>query len=159
MVLFRARAVLDESIGGLPPSRRYQILAADARRNLRRYLFVAIDRATRRVFLRIYGDMNGKSSVDLLRRLKLASPIRGIKLLTDNGSPFSDRFTTKDRKPSGLTLADSLATNRQPLMRQHRIARPVPEVRQQADEAEHGQRDTDPQRGAQAIAGGDAEAA
>src|SRR5471032_887280 len=67
----------------------------------RRYLFVAVDRATRRVFLHIYGDMTDKSSVDLLRRLKLASPIKIIKLLTDNGSQFTDRFTTKDKKPSG----------------------------------------------------------
>src|SRR5476651_2363912 len=59
----------------------------------RRYLFVAIDRATRWVFLHIYGDMTDKSSVDFLRRLKLASPIKIIKLLTDNGSQFTDRIS------------------------------------------------------------------
>lgn len=42
----------------------------------RRYLFVAIDRATRWVFLHIYGDMTDKSSVAFMRRLKLASPIK-----------------------------------------------------------------------------------
>ena len=72
----------------------------------RRYLFVAIDRATRWVFLHIYGDMTDKSSVDFLRRLKLASPIKIIKLLTDNGSQFTDRFTTKERKPSGQHAFD-----------------------------------------------------
>jgi hypothetical protein len=74
----------------------------------RRYLFVAIDRATRWVFLHIYGDMTDKSSVDFLRRLKLASPIRIMKLLTDNGSQFTDRITTKDRKPGGQHAFDKV---------------------------------------------------
>lgn len=52
----------------------------------RRYQFVAIDLATRWVFLHIYGDMSEKSCVDFLRRLKLFSPISIIKLLSDNGS-------------------------------------------------------------------------
>lgn len=39
----------------------------------RRYLFVAIDRATRWVFMHIYSDMTDKSSVDFLHRLKLAA--------------------------------------------------------------------------------------
>jgi hypothetical protein len=42
----------------------------------RRYLFVAIDRATRWEFMHIYGDMTDRNSVDFLRRLKLASPSR-----------------------------------------------------------------------------------
>jgi transposase len=41
----------------------------------RRYHFVVIDRATRWVFIHIYGDMTEASCVDFLRRLKLASPI------------------------------------------------------------------------------------
>jgi transposase len=72
----------------------------------RRYLFVAIDRATRWVFLHIYGDMTDTSSVDFLRRLKLASPIKISKILTDNGSQFTDRFATKDKKPSGKHAFD-----------------------------------------------------
>jgi hypothetical protein len=57
---------------------------------LRRYLFVAIDRATRWVSVHIYGDMTDKSSVDFLCRLKLASPIKINKILTDNGALYSD---------------------------------------------------------------------
>ena len=87
----------------------------------RRYLFVAIDRATRWVFLHIYGDMTDKSSVDFLRRLKLASPIKIIKLLTDNGSQFTDRFTTKDRKPSGQHAFDKVCTA---MGIEHRLAPP-----------------------------------
>ena len=87
----------------------------------RRYLFVAIDRATRWVFLHIYGDMTDKSSVDFLRRLKLASPIKIIKLLTDNGSQFTDRFTTTDRKPSGRHAFDKVCAA---MGIEHRLAPP-----------------------------------
>ena len=50
----------------------------------RRYLFVAIDRATRWVYLEIYADQTDSSSVDFLSKVKTACPIKIIKLLTDN---------------------------------------------------------------------------
>jgi transposase InsO family protein len=87
----------------------------------RRYLFVAIDRATRWVFMHIYGDMTEKSSVDFLRRLKQASPIRISKILTDNGSQFTDRFTTKDKKPSGKHAFDEACAA---IAAEHRLAPP-----------------------------------
>jgi transposase InsO family protein len=67
----------------------------------RRYLFVAIDRATRWVFLRIYDDMTEASSVDFLKRVVEAAPMKIVKLLTDNGTQFTDRFTSKDKQPTG----------------------------------------------------------
>jgi transposase InsO family protein len=67
----------------------------------RRYLFVAIDRATRWVFLRVYADQSDASSVDFLERLHEAAPMKITKALTDNGSQFTDRFTSKAREPSG----------------------------------------------------------
>jgi transposase len=87
----------------------------------RRYLFVAIDRATRWVFMHIYSDMSDISSVDFLRRLKRASPIKISKILTDNGSQFTDRFATKEaasmpstwRAPASLSsIALSLRATR-----------------------------------------------
>ena len=72
----------------------------------RRYLFVAIDRATRWVFLRIYADQSKISSTDFLRRLTAAAPMKIEKLLTDNGSQFTDRFTGKTKKPSGKHVFD-----------------------------------------------------
>jgi hypothetical protein len=54
--------------------------------------------------------LSDKSSVDFLRRLKLASPIRIIKPLIDNGSQFTDRYTTKDSKPSGQHAFDKVCT-------------------------------------------------
>ncbi|WP_305825853.1 integrase core domain-containing protein, partial [Massilia brevitalea] len=86
-----------------------------------RYLFVAIDRATRWVFMHIYGDMTDKSSVDFLRRLQLASPIKISKILTDNGSQFTDRFATKDKKPSGQHAFDVACAA---LPAEHRLAPP-----------------------------------
>jgi transposase InsO family protein len=59
----------------------------------RRYLFVAIDRASRWVFLCIYPDQGNASSTDFLRRLKQAASMKIVKVLTDNGSQFTDRFT------------------------------------------------------------------
>ncbi|MDK2127116.1 DDE-type integrase/transposase/recombinase, partial [Parachitinimonas caeni] len=76
----------------------------------RRYLFVAIDRATRWVFLRIYADQSEASSVDFLSRLHKASPIKIEKLLTDNGSQFTDRFTSKAKIPSGQHAFDRHCT-------------------------------------------------
>jgi hypothetical protein len=67
----------------------------------RSYLFVAIDRATRWVFLHIYPNQSEACSVDFLNRLQKASPVKIEKLLTDNGSQFTDRFTSKTKTPSG----------------------------------------------------------
>ena len=67
----------------------------------RRYLFVAIDRATRWVFMQTYKDQSDVSSVDFLRRVTKAAPLKIAKLLTDNGSQFTDRFTSKAKEPSG----------------------------------------------------------
>ena len=67
----------------------------------RRYLYVAIDRATRWVFMHIYADMQTTSAVDFLNRLHSAAPMRIVKLLTDNGACFTDRFQRTLRTPSG----------------------------------------------------------
>jgi transposase InsO family protein len=67
----------------------------------RRYLFVAIDRATRWVYFRIYRDQSDRSSTDFLRRLQAVAPMAIRKVLTDNGSQFTDRFTSPGRHASG----------------------------------------------------------
>lgn len=72
----------------------------------RRYLFVAIDRATRWVHLRIYADQGEASSADFLRRLHAFAPMRIEKLLIGNGSPFTDRFTGNRKAPSGQHAFD-----------------------------------------------------
>src|SRR5450830_981406 len=87
----------------------------------RRYLFVAIDRATRWVFMEIYADQSDSSSTDFLIKLNNASPIKIIKLLTDNGSQFTDRFTSKDKKPSGRHVFDKVCAG---MGIEHRLAPP-----------------------------------
>lgn len=94
----------------------------------RRYLFVAIDRATRWVFMEIYADQSDSSSTDFLIKVKDACPIKIVKLLTDNGSQFTDRFTSKkkdpvtgDRIPSGKHAFDVLC---KALAIEHRLIPP-----------------------------------
>ena len=87
----------------------------------RRYLFVAIDRATRWVYFRIYRDQSEASSTDFLRRLQRTAPMKIVKLLTDNGSQFTDRFTSRLKEPSGKHVFD-LACN--DLGIEHRLAPP-----------------------------------
>ena len=87
----------------------------------RRYLFAAIDRATRWVYLRIYKDQSEASSTDFLRRLHQAAPMKITKLLTDNGSQFTDRFTTRQRIPSGQHVFDKAC---RALNIEHRLAPP-----------------------------------
>ncbi len=72
----------------------------------RSYLFVAIDRATRWVYLRVYRDQTEISSTDFLRRLRQAAAFKITKILTDNGSQFTDRFTSKTKQPTGKHLFD-----------------------------------------------------
>jgi transposase InsO family protein len=70
----------------------------------RRYLFVAIDRATRWVYMDIYADQTESSSIDFLSKIKAACPDKIIKLLTDNGSQFTDRFTSKKKDADGQRI-------------------------------------------------------
>lgn len=72
----------------------------------RRYLFVAIDRATRWVYFRTYRNQSQTSSTDFLRRMKRVAPMVIKTVLTDNGSQFTDRFTTTDKKSSGQHAFD-----------------------------------------------------
>jgi hypothetical protein len=50
--------------------------------------------------VRIYKDQTERSSTDFLRRLHQAAPMLISKILTENGSQFTDRFTARQRVPS-----------------------------------------------------------
>lgn len=67
----------------------------------RRYLFVAIDRATRWVFIALKDRRTGRDARGFLKAVIAAAPFRIQKCLTDNGSEFTDRFQRPERKPSG----------------------------------------------------------
>ena len=51
----------------------------------RRYLFVAIDRAARWVYIHIYKNQTETSSVDFLRRVKQAAPMPAPERLNQGG--------------------------------------------------------------------------
>jgi transposase InsO family protein len=67
----------------------------------RRYLFVAIDRATRWVYIALKADRTAYSARAFLKTVIKAAPFRIQKCLTDNGSEFTDRFLTRAKQPSG----------------------------------------------------------
>ena len=101
----------------------------------RRYLFVAIDRATRWVFVRILPAKTAANARRFLRDLHRACPIRIPKILTDRaigtpsvretmarGKEFTDRlFASRARAPSGTHEFDQLCTE---LGIEHRLIPP-----------------------------------
>ena len=73
----------------------------------RRYLLVAIDRATRWVYLEVVNHKSAANARAFLDRLITKAPFRINKILTDNGKEFTDRFcATGERKPTGKHLFD-----------------------------------------------------
>ena len=74
----------------------------------RRYLFVAIDRATRWVVMHMYADQSEARNVSFFERLREAAPMQDTKLLTASCSRFTDRLTSKKRKSTGRHKCDVL---------------------------------------------------
>jgi transposase InsO family protein len=88
----------------------------------RRYLFVAIDRATRWVFIALKPNKTASSARAFLKALHQACPIRITRLLTDNGKEFTDRlFGSKDRQATGTHEFDVLC---EALGIEHRLTKP-----------------------------------
>ena len=88
----------------------------------RRYLFVAIDRATRWVFVAVKADKTAASAKAFLNALHKACVIKIVKLLTDNGKEFTDRlFTSRERGPSGNHEFEQLC---KALGIEHRLTKP-----------------------------------
>ena len=88
----------------------------------RRSLFVAIDRATRWVFIRIYRSKTAANARRFLRDLERACPIRIRTILTDNGKEFTDRlFGLRKRAATGKHEFDRLCSD---LGIEHRLAPP-----------------------------------
>ena len=89
----------------------------------RRYLFVAIDRATRWVFVRIYTAKTAANARRFLRDLDRAAPMKITRVLTDNGKEFTDRlFGLRKRAPTGNHEFDRLCAE---LGIEHRLAPPM----------------------------------
>jgi len=90
------------------------------------YAFVAIDRATRYVYLEIHPKRDADTAAGFLERFLVHFPHAVHTILTDNGAEFTDRFAVdmknkpKD-KPSGRHPFDRLCSQRGI---QHRLTRP-----------------------------------
>jgi len=90
------------------------------------YAFVAIDRATRYVYLEIHPKRDAETAAGFLERFLAHFPYVVHTILTDNGAEFTDRFAVdmknkpKD-KPSGRHPFDRLCSRRGI---QHRLTRP-----------------------------------
>ena len=73
----------------------------------RQYLYVAIDRATRWVYLEVLDDKKAKTAAGFLKRIHEACPVKVYIILTDNGKEFTDRFIANgEREPTGKHLFD-----------------------------------------------------
>ncbi len=77
----------------------------------RKYLYVAIDRATRWVYHEVLEDKSSRTAAGFLERLVEHCPLRIVKVLTDNGSEFTDRFVRgKERTPTGRHAFDQVCS-------------------------------------------------
>jgi transposase-like protein len=90
------------------------------------YAFVAIDRATRYVYVEIHPSRNAKTAAAFLRRFLADFPHPVHTILTDNGSEFTDRFAVdmKDKphdRSSGRHPFDLICAEHKI---EHRLTRP-----------------------------------
>jgi len=88
----------------------------------RRYLFAAIDRATRWVYVELLPDKSAASAKGFLQRLIKAAAFTIEKVLTDNGKAFTDRFcVTGEREPTGAHPFDQACAEHHI---EHRLIKP-----------------------------------
>lgn len=99
---------------------KYLPQMADA--DKRRYPFVAIDRATRWVFVAVYPAKTAANAKRFLKNVAKAAPFHIRTILTDNGKEFTDRYITSgERTPTGEHVFDQLCAE---LEIEHRLTRP-----------------------------------
>lgn len=80
----------------------------------RRYLYVAIDRATRWVHLEVLDDQKAATAAGFLTRVHERAPFHVRTVLTDNAKAFTDRFcATGERDPSGTHVFDKVCRQQQ----------------------------------------------
>ena len=70
------------------------------------YLFVAIDRATRLIYYKIYERKRAQNASDFLEECKRWFPFYITHILTDNGLEFTDKYARGNTKESGNHLFD-----------------------------------------------------
>jgi len=63
------------------------------------YLFVAIDRATRYVYIELHDNKRMETAAGFLRQTLAQYPFKVVKILTDNGIEFSYNLLVEAKKP------------------------------------------------------------
>ncbi len=79
----------------------------------KQYLFVAIDRLTKYVYIELYSQMTAQNSVQFLKNLQAECPFKMTHILTDNGAQFTynllaDHLKPKDKKHPFDALCEAL---------------------------------------------------
>ena len=88
----------------------------------RKYLFVAIDRTTRWVYMEIRAAKSADSAQGFLKNMIQKAPFVITKILTDNGKEFTDRFcATGQRIPTGDHVFDKVCVTHSI---EHRLIKP-----------------------------------
>jgi transposase-like protein len=87
----------------------------------RSYLYVAIDRASRVVFVQIMSDKSATSAEEFLKNVINYFPFKINKILTDNGKEFTDKFCNRLKKPTGNHLFDKTCSKHNI---EHRLTKP-----------------------------------
>jgi len=88
----------------------------------RQYLFVAIDRASRWVYVAVKPNKCAHTAKAFFKAVIQAAPFKLQKLLTDNGKEFTDRFTPQgEREPTGRHPVDQVCAQEQI---EHRLTPP-----------------------------------
>jgi transposase InsO family protein len=85
------------------------------------YLFVAIDRATRLMYYKVYRRKTVISATDFLKECERFFPFTIIHILTDNGTEFTNRFSRGQTEPTGNHRFDKLCSA---LKIDHRLTEP-----------------------------------
>lgn len=90
------------------------------------YVYVAIDRATRYVYVEVHSRRDANTSASFLKRFLVHFPYPVHTILTDNGSEFTDRFAVDMKakphdRPSGRHPFDVICASHSI---EHRLTRP-----------------------------------
>ena len=85
------------------------------------YLYVAIDRATRVMYYKVYDNRRVDSSTDFLHECMEFFPFTITHILTDNGLEFTNRFSRGAKEPTGNHRFDKACAS---LNIDHRLTEP-----------------------------------
>lgn len=86
------------------------------------YLFVAIDRATRVMYYKVYEHKTADNAVDFIKECEEFYPFKLEYVLTDNGLEFTDKFARGNKQASGNHKFDKECTKQSI---KHRLTAPA----------------------------------